>query len=146
MLTEVQNDILAVLDTITAFKERGVWQGNLDELLKTPQKTPSVHVALTSGLFGAPATAPAKASMARLGWDIIIVYQCLKDRRIASDQGYGLIEAIVKPVPKGSHIVGGLTGLKTQGGILWPASLELLDTINGITAYAIRFEIERSIT
>lgn len=145
MLTEVRNDILAVLDTISAFKERGVWQGNLDELLKTPQKTPSVHVALASGLFGASATIPPKASPVRLGWDVIIVFQCLKDRRTAANEGYGLIEAVVKPVSIDGVTVGGLTGLKTEGGMLWPASLELLDTINGISAYVIRFEIERSI-
>ena len=141
MLTEVQNDILTVLDTITAFKERGVWQGNMDELVKQPQKMPSVHIALATGSFGGPTTVPPQSSMVSLGWDIIIIYQCLRDRRISSDQGFGLIESVAKPVS-----AGGLTGLKTQGGQLWPSSLELLDTVNGISAYALRFEIERRIT
>jgi hypothetical protein len=146
MLTEIQNDILDALDTITAFKHCGVWQGNLDSLLKTPQKTPSAHVALAAGLFKEARTIPPKASPANLAWDIIIIYQCLSDRQISADQGYGLIEAIVKPVSPDGIAIGGLTGLKTQGGMLWPSSMELLDTVNGITAYAIRFEIERSIT
>ncbi|OGU13871.1 MAG: hypothetical protein A2076_13165 [Geobacteraceae bacterium GWC2_53_11] len=151
MLTEVQNDILAVLDKITAnggqvFKERGIWQGNLEELLKMPQKTPSAHVALASGNFREAQTIPPKTSPIRMGWDVIIVFQCLKDRLTASNQGYGLIESVVKPVSPDGIQIGGLTGLKTQGGMLWPSTLELLDTINGITAYVIRFEIERSIT
>jgi hypothetical protein len=145
MLTELQNDMLDALDRITAFKERGVWQGNLEDLLKQPQKTPSAHVALASGLFSPPVTTPAKDSMATLGWDVIVIYQCLKDRKISTTQGYGLIEAVVKPVSKDPEIVGGLTGLKTQGGMLWPVSLDLLDTVNGISAYAIRFEIKREI-
>ena len=140
MLTEIQNDILNVLDGITAFKERGVWQGNLDDLLKQPQKTPSVHVAFASATLGAPSTVPPTSTAATLGWDVIVLYQCLRDRRIASNQGYGLIEAIIKPV-----LNGGLTGLKTEGGMLWPSGVELLDTINGISAYVIRFEIERRI-
>lgn len=151
MLTEVQNDMLAALDRITyqgvpVFKHTGVWQGNLEDLLKTPQKTPSAHVVLASGLFGEAKTIPPKTSPLNMGWDVIIVYQCLSDRRIAANKGYGLIEAVTKPVSPDGIQVGGLTGLKTQGGMLWPLSLELLDTINGITAYAIRFEIERSIT
>lgn len=140
MLTEVQNDMLTVLDGIVAFKERGIWQGNLEDLLKQHQKTPSVHIALASALFRVPDTVPARSTVARMGWDVIVIYQCLKDRRISSDQGYGLVEAVVKP-----EAAGGLTGLKTQGGHLWPSSLELIDTVGGISAYAIRFEIERNI-
>jgi hypothetical protein len=139
-LTEIQNDILTALDAITAFKERGVWQGNLDDLIKQPQKLPSVHVALASAPLGVPSTVPPSSTMATLCWDIIVIYQCLRDRRIAADQGYGLIEAIVKPAAS-----GGLTGLRTQGGLFWPTSMELLDTVNGISAYVIRFEIERRI-
>ena len=140
MLTEIQNDILTALDGITAFKERGVWQGNLDDLLKQPQKTPSVHVALASAVLAEPSTLPPTSTLALLHFDVIVLYQCLRDRRIAADQGYGLIEAVCKPVSG-----GGLTGLRTQGGMLWPSGVELLDTVNGISAYAIRFEIERSI-
>ena len=140
MLTEVQNDILTVLDSIVVFKHCGIWQGNLDDLLRTPQKTPSAHIALASGSFSEPQTIPPRAALVNLGWDVIIIYQCLKDRQISSDHGYGLIEAVAKQVS-----AGGLTGLQTQGGMLWPQTLELLDTINGTTAYAIRFEIERSI-
>ena len=140
MLTDVQNDMLAALDSITAFKKVGVWQGDLDNLLKTNQATPSAHVTLASGLFGGPKTMPPSSSLARLGWDVIIIYQCLTNRSVAVNQGYGLIEAVVKPVAQ-----GGLTGLKTQGGMLWPLSLDLIDTVNGISAYGIRFEIERSI-
>lgn len=145
MLTDIQNDILTALDAITAFKERGVWQGNLEELIKQPQKMPSVYVALASAALGAPSTVPPSSTMATICWDIIVIYQCLRERRIATVQGYSLIEAVVKPVAKGDETVGGLTGLRTQGGLLWPTSLELLDTTNGISAYVIRFEIERRI-
>ena len=145
MLTEVQNDILAVLDTITAFRERGVWQGNLEDLLKQAQKTPSAHVVLASGTFARPRVVGDRSPLLGMGWDVIIIYQCLKDRRVATDQGYGLIESVVKPVSRDGIEIGGLTGLKTQEGVLWPGSLELLDTVGGISAYAIRFDIERSI-
>lgn len=141
MLTEVQNDILAVLDNIGAFKQCGVWQGNLEDLVKQPQKTPSAHVALASGRFARPRTMGDTSPMMNMGWDVIIIYQCLKDRQVAANQGYGLIEAVVSPVGK-----GGLSGLKTQDGQLWPVSMELIDTVGGISAYAINFDIERNIT
>jgi hypothetical protein len=144
MLTEVQNDMLTVLDTITAFRERGVWQGNLEELLKQPQKLPSAHVALASGIFGRPRAMGDKNPLITMGWDVIVIYECLKDRKVATGQGYGLIEAVVKPVSTDGS-VGGLTGLKTQGGQIWPCSLDLIDTVGGKSAYAIRFDIERSI-
>jgi hypothetical protein len=145
MLTEVQNAMLEVLDTIIAFRERGVWQGNLEDLIKQPQKTPSAHVVLASGQFARPRVMGDRSPLLAMGWDVIIIYQCLKDRRVAADQGYGLIEAVVKPVSKDGVAVGGLTGLKTQEGTLWPVSLDLLNTVGGISAYAIRFDIERSI-
>lgn len=140
MLTEVQNDMLDVLDALGLFKATGVWQGNLEDLVKQAQKTPSAHVALSSGRFGRMRTMGDTSPIMNMGWDVIIIYQCLKDRRVAADQGYGLIEAVVKPV--GS---GGLTGLKTQGGMLWPLSMGLIDTVGGISAYAINFDIERNI-
>ncbi|MBT0664777.1 hypothetical protein KI809_10740 [Geobacter pelophilus] len=146
MLTEIQNDILSALEAIGAFKQCGVWQGDLDELLKLPQKTPSAHVVLAAGQFGKVQTVPPKSSLANLGWDVILIYQCLKDRSVSSAQGYGLIESVVKPaVKKPEDPIGGLTGLITQGGLLWPQTLELLDTVKGTTAYAIRFEIQRDI-
>ena len=141
MLTEVQNDILAVLDNLGAFKQCGVWQGNLEDLVKQPQKTPSAHVALASGRFQRMRTMGDTSPMMNMGWDVIVIYQCLKDRQVSTNQGYGLVEAVVKPVSK-----GGLTGLKTEGGMIWPVSLELIDTVGGITAYAINFDIERNIT
>lgn len=55
--------------------------------------------------------------------------------RVSSDAGYGLIEAVTSK----------LTGLKTQGGMLWPAQFDLIATINGKSAYAVRFDIERNI-
>ncbi len=135
MLTEVQNDILTALDGLPAFRERGVWQGELDELLKTPQKLPSVHVCLVTGQFGGPKLIPPTESLLNMGWDLIIAYECLKDRRVSADQGYGLIEAVVAC----------LKGLRTQRGLLWPESLDLLQSINGKTVYAVRFLIEKEI-
>lgn len=139
MLTEVQNDILAALDDIQVngapvFRELGVWQGELEEVVKVAQKLPSVHVALATGLFGQARTIPPVTAPCRMGWDVIVIYQCLKDRRGAADEGYGLIEAVTAQ----------LTGLKTQGGMLWPESLDLIATINGKSAYAVRFAIERN--
>lgn len=139
MFTEVQNDILTALDGITAngtpvFQERGVWQGELEEIMKVVQKLPSTHVALASGLFSPARTSPAVTAPCRMGWDVIVMYQCLTDRKVSATMGYGLIESVVKQ----------LTGLKTQGGQLWPESLDLIATINGKTAYGIRFAIERN--
>lgn len=140
MLTEVQNDILAALDAILAngvpvFRERAVWQGELEDVVKVAQKLPSVHVALATGQFGQARTIPPTTAPCRMGWDVIVIYQCLKDRRVSSDAGYGLIEAVTSK----------LTGLKTQGGMLWPAQFDLIATINGKSAYAVRFDIERNI-
>lgn len=140
MLTEIQNDILAALDDIQTngppvFRERGIWQGELEEVVKVVQKLPSAHVALAGGLFGPGRTIPPTAAPCRMGWDVIVVYQCLQDRRVAADQGYGLIEAVVKKI----------TGLKTQGGVLWPETFDLIATINGKSAYAVRFALEREI-
>lgn len=135
MLTEVQNDILKALDDIPTFKERGVWQGDLEDLMKTAQKLPSAHVVLASGLSQESRTIPPKTAPTKLSWDVIVAYECLRDRRISADEGYGLIETVINKI----------RGLKSQGGQLWLESFDLLNTVNGKTAYAIRFAIEREL-
>jgi hypothetical protein len=135
MLTEIQNDILTALDDVTAFRERGVWQGDLDTLLNTPQKLPSVHVALATGAYGPPVLIPPTDSLLDMSWDVIVAYECLKDRRVAADQGYGLIEAVVAK----------LKGMRSQGRLLWPVSFDLLESRNGKSAYAIRFTIDKEV-
>lgn len=135
MLTEVQNDILDALDTIAAFRTCGVWQGDLDELLKQVQKLPAAHVVLVDGKSTGRISMPYTKAPMGLAWDIIIVYECLKDRKVATDQGYGLIEAVFSTVG----------GLKTQGSGLVPEGFDLLEVTGGKAAYALRFNITREI-
>jgi hypothetical protein len=139
MLTEIQNDMLQTLEDMGVFKVCGIWQGDLENLLKQAQKTPSAHVALASGVFSRPRVIGDDSPLLNMGWDVIVIYQCMQSRDTSSTMGYSLIEHVVKPVSR-----GGLSGKKVQDGLIWPVSLDLIDTISGISAYAIRFEIERS--
>ncbi|MFA5424692.1 MAG: hypothetical protein WC374_12635, partial [Phycisphaerae bacterium] len=51
MLETIQNNIIAQLTAIVGVKSANAWQGDVDSLLKMPQKMPSLHVVYQGARF-----------------------------------------------------------------------------------------------
>ncbi len=130
MLTEISDALEARLRAqVTGLKTIGVWVGDVEDLVKQPQRLPSAHVIYAGGQFGDPAALGAEAVEVSQSWTVILLGQSLKSRRDGAEGIYPLIEAIRTA----------LTRFDTGHGYLMPASESLIHADKGLLGYGIDF-------
>jgi hypothetical protein len=140
MLTTIRDAMIAVLEDLSLFKQVDVWKGDLADLQLQAKSLPSAYVLLHSGAFAPRITLPPAGARLHMSWDVIVFFGGLGSSAAATDAGYALIETVCS-----QSSTGGLTGLKTAGGQLWPTDLELMGAQNGVIVYRIGFVIEDGI-
>lgn len=133
MFVTVQDKIVAALKTITDFKTVGVWDGDIEDLLKNVTKLPSAHVLLSVAEFDEPKTVRGESVPADMTWTVIVMSQNLRDRGAGAIDSLSLIQKLVVLEP------AGLTRLDTGHGRLWPAVVQFIAAENGKTAYGVKF-------
>ena len=133
MLVEIQDKITAALEELSEFKTTGVWQGEVDELLKNPHNLPSAHVVFSSAEFDGPeeTTIGAATASADMLWSVIIINQNLRDREASAKDSLALIELVLAGLPR----------LDTGHGWLWPVRAQLIGVENGKSSYGLHFAV-----
>lgn len=135
MLVEIQDTITAALEGLPELKTTGIWQGDVEDLLKSAHKLPSAHVILSGAEFGGPenTTIGATVAPAEMLWSVVIISQNLRDRKSGAVDSLGLIELVLAR----------LTRLDTGHGWLWPAQVQLIGAESGKSAYGFHFVVEQ---
>lgn len=93
MIEEIQDDILEELRAIPGAGTVDAWQGDIEDLLKTPQKMPSLHV-LYQGADFEPFEQAGECTSAAMDFMIVLMAQNQKSRAAGSVAAYGMIEAV----------------------------------------------------
>lgn len=130
-LNIIQNDILAELAGIPEAKTVGAWQGEIDDLLKMPQKLPSLNVVYQGAQFE-PFDQVGEPSIASLDYLIILIVQNQKSRESASVVAYTIIEAVRDKLI--GHTIEGY-------GFLRPIDEHLIIATGGILAYGLTYSM-----
>lgn len=145
MFTTVMQQIITALegmktDGTPVFRLVDVWQGDVDELMKSAQKLPSVHVIFSMAEYGeSQTTRGSDLPPSETTWSLVLIAQNLRDRKSGAVESLVLIERLLQMHNPATPATGGLTGLKTSRGRLWPAVIQLLGQENGKAAYGIKF-------
>ncbi|MHB8772963.1 MAG: Gp37 family protein [Syntrophales bacterium] len=93
MIEEIQGNIIDQLSAIVGVATVGAWQGDIEELLKTPQKMPSLHVLYQGADFDPLQNVGAYANAA-MDFIIVLMVQNQKSRTEGSLDAYAVIEAV----------------------------------------------------
>ena len=137
MLTTIRDDMIEALKDLGLFKTVDVWKGELPDLKMQARSLPSAYVALSFGEYAKIKTMPPRDARLVMQWDVYLFMGGLSASQTVTTAGYELIEAVSA---KSSD--GGLTGMVTAAGLLWPADLELAAADNGVIVYRLGFGIE----
>lgn len=93
MIEDIQDDIIAELEKITSVKSVSSWQGDIEDLLKQPQKLPALHVIYQGANFETYEQAGDQPNSA-MDWLIVLVGKSLKSREAGAVSCYAIIEAV----------------------------------------------------
>ncbi|MEN6422078.1 MAG: hypothetical protein ABFD76_09025 [Smithella sp.] len=132
MLKTIQDDIITQLSAIEEVKTVEVWQGDVESLLKMPQKMPSLHVVYQGAKFE-PFDQVGEPTISSLDYLLILIVQNQKSREGASVAAYTIIESVREK----------LTGHQTGAyGFLRPKQEDLLMAQGSILTYGLIYSME----
>ncbi|RJP59041.1 MAG: DUF1834 family protein [Deltaproteobacteria bacterium] len=131
MLETIQEDIIAELEDIEGVATVDAWQGDIDALLKTPQRLPSLHVIYKGAVFE-PFEQAGENTTAALDFMIVLTTKNQKSRAAGSVSSYALIEAVR----------GKLTGHWVDDyDFLRPVTEDLIMAEGGIMVYGLVYRL-----
>ncbi len=126
MIEEYQTGIIEELEKITGVNTVDAWQGDIEELLKSPQKLPALNVIYRGAEFEENQTDGGHT----MNFLIMLVGKNFRSRAAGAASCNTIIEAVR----------GKLIGLQVTGfDALWPVSEDLILARGGILAYALNY-------
>ena len=134
MLVEIQNKFIQALEESGGFKTVDGWQGDVEELLRNPQKLPSAHVIFGDSEFRAAQTIGSAVAPTDMVWSVILMSKNVRDRKSGAVESYQLIETVLAK----------LTKLNTGYGFVWPGKVVLISVERGVAAYGFHFIVEQT--
>lgn len=127
MIDEYQEGIIDELEDIEGVNTVGAWQGDIEELLKTPQKLPALNVIYRGADFEEKQTDGGHS----MNFLIMLVGKNFRSRQAGASSCNAIIEAVR----------GKLIGLQIAGfDKLWPISEDLILARGGILVYALNYQ------
>ena len=132
MIEEIQDDIIDQLQAIPGVLTVAAWQGEIEDLLKTPQKLPSLHVVYQGADFETFEQAGENTSAA-MDFLIVLTAQNQKSRTAGSIASYALIEGVR----------GKLIGHQVAHyDFFRPVREDLITTRGGILVYGMVYQLK----
>lgn len=132
MIKEIQDSIILKLKEIPEAKTVDVWQGDIEDLLKTPQKMPALWVIYQGCTFNAKEIIGANIAPHDMTFLVVLINRNLKGHKSGSEECYTIIE----------KIRDALIEHDTSYGWLWPVKEDLIIVESGILGYGIEYKIE----
>ena len=137
MLETVQNQIILQLRKISAVKSVGVWQGETEDLLKSPQRLPALSVIYQGAEFNPKKVIGVNRADYQMDFLILLISKNLKSREEGTSDAYTIIEAVR------NYLIGHRID---PYGSLWPISEELVLAEGGLLVYGLNYRMETNIT
>lgn len=131
MIKEIQDSIILKLEGISAVKTIDIWHGDIEDLLKTPQKMPALWVIYQGCGFNAKEIIGAKIAPHDMTFLVVLINRNLKGHKSGSEECYAIIE----------DIRAALIEHYTAYGWLWPVREELIIVESGILGYGMEYKI-----
>jgi len=137
MIETIQDAIITALETITGVATVGAWQGDIEDLLKTPQRLPALQVIYRGAVFGEKAVIGVNRADHQMSFLVVLVAKNFKSRSAGADSCYTIIDGVRSE----------LVGLKIAPyGFLWPAKEELLMAEGGLLVYGLSYNMNTNVT
>ena len=134
MITEIQDDIIAQLETIEGVATVDTWQGELEELVKQPNRMPGLFAIYGGADFSEKRVMSSNQVDDEMQFHIILIAKNVRTRTQGAAECYAIIEA-VRAKLKGHAITG-------YYGFLWPVSEELVSVVKGVFTYDLIYIIK----
>ena len=132
MIETIQDAIISKLEEITGVNTVGVWQGDIDDLLKTPQRLPALHVIYQGSDFEEKRTIGGDQPGFAMDFLIVLVGKSLRSREAGASSCYTIIEAVRDK----------LIGYQVADyDILWPVKEDLLLAEGGLLVYGLNYRM-----
>ncbi len=127
MIEEYQTAIIEELEGISGVNTVDAWQGDIEELLKTPQKLPALNVIYRGADFEEKQTDGGH----NMNFLVMLVAKNFRSRATGAANCNTIIEAVR----------GKLIGFAAEGfDTLWPVSEDLILARGGILVYALNYQ------
>ncbi|HRR40890.1 MAG TPA: DUF1834 family protein, partial [Syntrophales bacterium] len=123
MITTIQGEIIKQLEKITAVASVGVWQGDIEDLLKSPQRLPALNVIYHGADFDEKKVIGTNRADHQMDFLIVLVGRNLKSREAGASEAYTIIEAVR------NYLIGHPI---SPYGWLWPVREDLVMAEGGL--------------
>jgi len=132
MIDSIQSDIMTELAKVSGVVTAGVWQGDIDELLSTPQRLPALFVIYQGAEFEEKKVIGSNRADHRMDFLVVLVCRSLKSRGEGALTAYDIIEAVRNALI--GHQVG-------AHGWLWPVKEDLIMAEGGLLVYGLTYRM-----
>ncbi|PKN71195.1 MAG: hypothetical protein CVU54_01880 [Deltaproteobacteria bacterium HGW-Deltaproteobacteria-12] len=136
MIETIQDDIIAQLAKISGIKSVGTWQGDIDDLLKSPQLLPALAIIYQGADFEKRAVIGINKADLQMSFLIVLVSRNFRSREAGASSAYTIIEA------SRNYLIGHKIAAY---GYLWPVKEELLSAEGGFLVYGLSYRISTDI-
>jgi phage gp37-like protein len=136
MIETIQDAIITELEKIDGVKTVGVWQGDIDDLLKAPQRLPALHVIYQGADFEEKTVIGINRADHRMDFLIVLAARNLKSREAGASGAYTIIEAVR------NYLIGRQI---SPYGWLWPVKEDLVMAEGGLLVYGLNYRLKTNI-
>jgi hypothetical protein len=136
MIETIQDAIITQLLKITGVGSVGVWQGDVEDLLKTPQRLPALNVIYQGAEFDEKKVVGINRADHRMDFLIVLVSKNLKSRDAGASEAYTIIEAVR------NYLIGHQI---SPYGWLWPVREDLVMAEGGLLVYGLNYRLKTEI-
>lgn len=133
MIKEIQDAIIARLEGISGIAELGAYVGDVEDIIKSPQRMPALHVVYQGANFLPDRVIGSNQAKLTPEFLVVLVARNLKRSVETSEAAYTLIESVRTQLT--GYVVG-------TYGYLWPVSEDLILSEKGILCYGLKYQME----
>jgi hypothetical protein len=136
MIETIQDAIIGQLEKITSAATVGVWQGDIESLIKTPQRLPALHVIYQGADFEEKVVIGLNRADHTMIFLVILISKNVKSRETGAAASYTLIEGVR------SYLIGHQVA---PYGFLWPLKEDLILAEGGILVYGLTYRLRTNL-
>ena len=136
MIETIQDAIIVQLQKIAAVAGVGVWQGDIEDLLKSPQRLPALNVIYQGADFEEKRVIGQNRADHQMDFLIVLVSRNLKGREAGASEAYTIIEAVR------NYLVGHQI---SPYGWLWPVREDLAAAEGGLLVYGLQYRLKTNV-
>lgn len=136
MIETIQDAIITELQKITGGPAVGVWQGDIEDLLKSPQRLPALYVIYQGADFEEKRVIGLNRADHTMIFMVVLIAKNVKSREAGAAASYTIIEAVR------SYLIGHQIA---PYGFLWPVKEDLILAEGGILVYGLTYRVKTNL-